>query len=330
MAPKTDKTKDKTKAKTATDDVQDNYSKDEIKKVLNKETTKVGLNFNVKKFKDYMKTHYNQVHGNESIKIMNAHYMLTTVNEVALFNILTSISHLFKKEKTGLQDLTLERLQTHVVTTNYLHDSFVRFLTKYDSLLDYSKQLYIDKTKFDNYIMTHCLHSNNTIHINKDSRNYICFLLVQLNSHLSSAAYYIASYGKKKSFTDVSTINVHHIRAAVDIYLNGKLRDDVNKKLDEISTILKNKPKQDSDKANDENKVKESKKNKNNENDDEDNDDDDEEDDDDDDEGDDEGEDEENEDEDEDDDESEEKEEVKAKPKQVPVSKNGKTKTSGK
>jgi hypothetical protein len=314
MAPKVDKTK----AKTATEDVQDNDSKEETKKVLNKETTKVGLNFNVKKFKDFMKTHYNHVHDNDSIKIMNAHYMLTTVNEVTLFNILTSVSHLFSKEKTGLQDLTLERLQTHIVMTDYLRESFSRFLTKYDSQLDYSKQLYVERTKFDNYIMTHCLHSNNTIHINKDTRNYLCFLLVQLNSHLASAAYSIAHHSKKKAVSLISAVNAQHLRASVDIYLVGKLREDVNKKLDEVSTILKNKPKQDSDKDSGEKKDKKDKKvKKTDDEDDEEDDDDDEEDEDDD------------EDDDEEDDEEEEEEEIKPKAKTT-TSKGGKGKTSSK
>ena len=314
--PKLDKVADKadsksTKKQEKQEEVQEQDTKEDTKedtkKVMNRDTTKVGLNFNVKKFKDFMKTHFSQVHDTENTKVMNAHYMLAAVNEVTLFNLVTGVSHLFNKEKNGLQDLTLERLQNYVSSTDYLRESFSRFLHKYDSQLDYSKQLYVEKAKFDNYMMTHCLHSNNTVHVNKDTRNYLCFLLVQLNSHLSTTAFTIARNLSKKS---VSTVNAQQMRASVDIMLTGKLRDDVNKKLDEITTILKNKPKQDSDKGDDSKSTKQKSKSKSK--DDEGDEDDEEEDDDDDD-------DDEDEEEEEEDEEEEEEEEEKPKPKAKPA-----------
>lgn len=286
----------------------ENKETDEKKVKMNHDTVKVGLNFDVKRFKNLMKTHYNQVHDQTNMKIMNAHYMLAAVNEVTLFNILTGVSHLFNKEKTGLLDLTQERLHNYILTTEYLRESFSRFLNKFDSQLDYFKLLNIDKVaKLENYITNYCFHNNQTISINKDTRNYLCFILAQINSNLSSMTYVIAKHGKK-----TTTVNVSQFRASVDIMFAGKLRDDINKKLDEINTILKNKPKQDSDKDSGEKKPSKPKSNndeeENEEEDDEDEDDEDNE-----------------EDDEEDDDDKEECEDESEEEEKVVKSKNSKT-----
>ena len=232
------------KKSTATKDDATSVAVPEEKKVqLNKETLSVGLHFNVKKFKDWLKNHYNQVHDVENIKIMNAHYMLAAVDEIVLFTVLTGVSHLFGKEKTGLQDLTLERLRSFVQTTDFLNDSYGRFFSKYDVNQDYSKQLCVERSKFDEYIQKYCFHNNNTIHINKDTRNFLCYMLVQTNITLGNTTFMIAKYLKK------TTVNAASLCAGVELFFVGKLQQDILKKLEEITTILKNKTKQDSDKA---------------------------------------------------------------------------------
>ena len=245
MAKRTETKKAATKDVKEIKDESQSVVLEEKKVQLNKETLSVGLNFNVKKFKDWIKNHCNQVHNFENMKIMNAHYMVAAVDEIVLFTILTNVSHLFSKEKTGLQDLTLERLRSFIQTTDYLNDSYGRFFSKYDYNCDYSKLLCIERSKFDEYIQKYCFHNNNTIHINKDTRNFLCFLLVQTNITLANTAFMISKYFKK------STINVPSLYTGVELFFSGKLQQDILKKLEEITTILKNKLKQDSDKAED-------------------------------------------------------------------------------
>ena len=62
--------------KAATKEIKDESQSvvlEEKKVQLNKETLSVGLNFNVKKFKDWIKNHCNQVHNFENMKIGRAH-----------------------------------------------------------------------------------------------------------------------------------------------------------------------------------------------------------------------------------------------------------------
>ena len=252
--PKLDKVADKadsksTKKQEKQEEVQEQDTKEDTKedtkKVMNRDTTKVGLNFNVKKFKDWLKKHYNQVHDVDNIKIMNAHYMMSAIDEIVLFTILTNVSHQFSKEKTGLQDITLERLRSFIQTTDYMNETYGRFFSKYDANNDYAQLLCMDRTKFDDYVLKYCFHNNNTIHINKDTRNFLCFLLVQTNITLANTAFMISKYFKK------STINVPSLYTGVELFFSGKLQQDILKKLEEITTILKNKLKQDSDKAED-------------------------------------------------------------------------------
>jgi len=235
MPSKSDKVK-------ATPKVEETPVVEEKKVVLNKETLTVGLNFNVKKFKDWLKSHYNQVHNVENVKVMNAHYLVATVDEVVMFNLLTAVSHLFSKEKTGLQDLTLERFRSYILTTPNFRDTFYRFLERYDDQLDYAKQLCVERTKFDDYVVTHCFHKNNNIHLNKDTRNFLCFLLVQLNINLANTAFMVSKHMKK------TTVNAPMVRVGIELVFSGKLLEDVSKKVEEVETILKNKTKQDSDK----------------------------------------------------------------------------------
>jgi hypothetical protein len=224
-------------------------------KGMNKETLMVGLMFNVKPFKAWLKTYYKNTN-RDSVKIINAHYMMAAMNEVFIFNMLTGMSEMMKKQQNGLNDISLERFLMYIQRTDHLLSTFGRFHSKYEPGFDYSKQVSIDKKIIDKFIEKKCFHKNQSIHINKDTMNYLYYLVAQINTHCAEIAFVFSQYAKK------TTVTGEGIKASIEIFLSGKLLVDVMTKLEEITNILKNKSKKDSDKGDDEEDDKKGKKDK--------------------------------------------------------------------
>ena len=209
-------------------------------KGFNKETTLVGLNFNVKTYKAWLKSYY--ASNNRNVKILNAHYILAAVNEVIAFNLITGSSEMVQTQKTGLVDLTLERFLMYIQKSDSLLATFSRFHNKYESGFDYSKLVPLDKKIFNKFVEKKCFHKNSNINISNSTMNYIFYLLAQVNINCAEVAFVFSQYAKK------TTISGDGIRASVQVLLSGKLLSDVMLKLDSIVRILKNKSKKDSDK----------------------------------------------------------------------------------
>jgi hypothetical protein len=225
-------------------------------KGMNKETLMVGLMFNVKPFKAWLKTYYKNTN-RDSVKIINAHYMMAAMNEVFIFNMLTGMSEMIKKQQNGLNDISLERLLMYIQRTDHLLSTFGRFHSKYEPGFDYSKQIPLDKKIMEKFIEKKCFHKNQSVHINNDTKNYLYYLVAQINTHCAEIAYVFSQYAKK------TTVTGEGIKASIEIFLGGKLLVDVMTKLEEITNILKNKSKKDSDKGDDEDeKDKKDKKDK--------------------------------------------------------------------
>jgi hypothetical protein len=211
-------------------------------KGLNKETLMVGLMFNVKPFKTWLKTYYKNTN-RDSVKIINAHYMMAAMNEVFIFNMLTGASDMIKKQNNGLLDLSLERFLMYIQRTDHLLSTFGQFHSKYEPGFDYSKQMPLDKKIMDKFIEKKCFHKNQSLHINKDTMNYLYYLVAQINTHCAEIAFVFSQYAKK------TTVSGEGIKASVEIFFSGKLLVDVMTKLEQITNILKNKSKKDSDKG---------------------------------------------------------------------------------
>ena len=255
--------KDKEEVKKQTKKVEKMEKKDDANKEpkKNKATMKVGLELNVNPFKKWLKTFY--TNGDETKKILNAHYILTTVNEVMLFNILTGVSDKFSKSKNGLEDLTYDRFVSYLRETEYLSATFAHDLSKYNADFDYSKQLPVTQKELNEFIEKKCFHNNGNVSINKETLNLVFYLLAVTNSKLSSYAEVFAKFAKK------TTITGDGMFAAVEVLFTGKLLKDLQKKIQEVQTILKNKPKKDSDKNDDEEEEEEEEDDEEEENDEE-------------------------------------------------------------
>jgi hypothetical protein len=209
-------------------------------KGLNQETSKVGLNFNVKPYKAWLKTYYGQ-HKRE-VKIMNAHYIMAAMNEVLVFNLLSGSSEMIQKQKTGLLDLSLERFMMYLQRTEHLLTTFSRFHSRYEPGFDYSKQVPLDKKVFAKFVEKKCFHKNDTLNINNDTLNYVFYLVAQANIHCAETAYIFSKYAKK------TTVSGDGITAAASVLFSGKMLADILTKIEHIMRILKNKLKKDSDK----------------------------------------------------------------------------------
>lgn len=211
---------------------------------LNKDTVAVGLELNVKPFRKWMKEHYERQSDDKSKKVgvINAHYILATVDQIVIFSLLHGMSEYFQKNDSGIYVISLENMMTYVRLTPYLNNTYHYHLSKYDDTLDYQKQLCIDRKAFNNYINKYVFNDNFRMNLSKSSTNFLCYLLVQANTMLANTALIMSVFAKK------SRVNNNAINAALKVHFSGKLYEDIMKKVDSVETLLKNKEKQDSEK----------------------------------------------------------------------------------
>ena len=210
---------------------------------LNKDTAAVGLELNVKPFRKWMKENYERQ--SKKVGVINAHYILASVDQILTHSLLHGMSEYFKKNDSGIYNISLDNMMTYVRLTPYLSHTYHYHLSKYDDTLDYQKQLCIERKVFDNYINKHVFNDNFRMNMSKSSMNFLAYLLVQANIMLSNTALIISEFAKK------SRVNNNAINAALKVHFTGKLYEDIMRKVDSVETLLKNKEKQDSEKDGD-------------------------------------------------------------------------------
>jgi hypothetical protein len=184
---------------------------------------------------------------------MNAHYMLATTDQVMIFNLITGCSNLFEKTNNGLVDITLDKFQSYILTTPYLRYSLERFFTTYVTDMDYSKQVCVDRKTFNRFIETRCFHQNKNISFNKETLNFLLYLVTQVNITLANCAKTFAEFAKR------TTVSAAGIIAGAKVLFQGKILQDILAKVDDVQNNLKNKDKADSEKGGDEVDAKSSK-----------------------------------------------------------------------
>jgi hypothetical protein len=206
----------------------------------NKETAFVGLEINVKPFRGWVKSYFD-LHGYESMRCINVHYMLATVDQILIFSLLHSMSDGFKKSKNGMYELSVETMMERIKLTPHLNSTFGLAVQKFDSSLDYSKQLCITNKEFNDYVNKFVFNDNFRINMNKEATNFLKYLLVQANIMLVNTSIIISETANK-------SLSATTLVGAIKIHFSGKLLDDILKKADGIISLLKNKEKQDSEK----------------------------------------------------------------------------------
>ena len=208
----------------------------------NNETAYVDLELNVKPFRDWMKEHYEL--NNKKANIIGANSALAACTQVVCCNLLNGISDKAKKDKSGLVDITFDTLYNYVLTTPYLRETYGGVLGKYDSGMDYSKNLCVDKKKLSVYIEKFVFNKNSAIELNDSTSRLLNFLLVQTNVMLADTAFVCAElYGK--SITSAT------VMAAAKVHLKGKLLADALMKLEDVVNRLRNKSQTKDDKSED-------------------------------------------------------------------------------
>jgi hypothetical protein len=200
----------------------------------------VGLEFKDKPFRKWLKEHY--LRQDKSFNFKNSHYVFATVNQLLTFNLLNGMSEYFRKTNHGFYDVKVDDMITFIRLTPELNQTYNYIISRYDGHMDYQKQLCVDKKVFDEYITKNVFHDNFRINLNKQSMNFLTYLLVQTNILLANTAKQLAMFGNKKSISDSAIIH------SLNIHFSGKLLDDILKKYDSVSTLLKNKDKEDSEK----------------------------------------------------------------------------------
>ena len=214
----------------------------------NKETAFVGLEINVKPFRKWLKEHYDSHSDSrdstlKSVGIINAHYIVAAVDQIIIFSLLHSLSDSFKKTTSGLYDITLESMKNHIRLTPYLNNTYYLCVDKFDENLDYQKQLCIERKALDQYITKYVFNDNFRMVLNKDSKNFLAYLVVQSNVMLANTSLVMSEFAKK------SRLNANAVISYLKVHFTGKLYEDIIKKFDSVITMLKNKEKQNSEKG---------------------------------------------------------------------------------
>ena len=149
--------------------------------------------------------------------------------EMVCAAVLTGVTHKIKKAKNGLCDLDFDTLYRHVTTQPELKTFTVGFMEKYDSSVNYAKNLPVDERLLKYFIDKHIFHDNTTIKFNRDTTNLLNFVLYQTLSMLLTTAFKITYSHKKASVNDAS------FRCALYIHFSGKILGDILAKLENVS-----------------------------------------------------------------------------------------------
>jgi hypothetical protein len=213
---------------------------DNEKHVHNKATTAAGLRFNVNDTKRWIKKQFKlddkyyivDQKDEETIKkypnISNGHIGLTAAVEAMNNSIIKSIVDRLPKEKSGLYSCNRATIINSIQLDNNLNPFFQKFLSAFDSDVDYTAQLWISKKDISEYIDT--VYSKN-IMLDNTAYNLISYLLLRFAVVLVSTGFNLMSYANKKSIDYKSilyAVNIH-LSDEVANYIIMRVEDAVGK-----------------------------------------------------------------------------------------------------
>ena len=100
--------------------------------------------------------------------------------------------------------------------------------------MDYSKQVCVDRKSFNQFIEARCFHQNKNISFNKETLNFLLYLVAQVNITLANSARVFAKFAKR------STVSAAGIISGAELLFQGKLLQDILAKVDDVQNNLKN------------------------------------------------------------------------------------------
>jgi hypothetical protein len=207
---------------------------------INEATRVSGLNFNVKTTHKWLSKHYSNHYNkeyNETTKIINAHFALTGIEEVLCHSIVSYVCQKACKNKGGIYTITEEQMLDSIKMSPEYDYLFGRVINKYDTNINYINELMLKEESVETLIKLACSQGgNSSTNFEYGAYNLLMYLLLQNRILLANTAYQMMMYGKK------SSVDFRAITLSVNIFYKDKsvLYNDITKKLEEISRLLKN------------------------------------------------------------------------------------------
>ena len=221
-APKTEVKESKTKETKQT----------EPKTAVNQQTADAGLTLSVTAFRTWMKNFVSDGDKSSSLKFSGGQIVLTSFNEILCKYIIEQALSDVGKDSAGLYTLTRPVLRNTVLLNNELAVFFQGRFDKYDQEMKYGSQYCINQK-----IMTSFINENCGKNINYDDNTYhmIIFLLLKASSVITTTAFKMMQYAKRK------TLDENAVITAIDIYFTGELGHRLHIKAEEaVNNAKKN------------------------------------------------------------------------------------------
>jgi hypothetical protein len=226
----------------------------------NEETCRLGLTFNVKTTKNWLRTHLKR-HKIESksedksdnVKIFGSHSMLTAADQVVCLLLVNLSAGRAKKETAGIYKITEDLMIDSIRLNKDFNFVFGRFLDTYDSQQNYEAQLLLPRKIVTKFYEKYAFDGGNSnINLSDDAYNFLMYVMLKNRIMLVETAFYMSQYAKKTSVDDRA------ILYAVKSHYVGELGKSMFKKLEEVSRMLRGVSDKDEEVEVDVEKVKES------------------------------------------------------------------------
>jgi hypothetical protein len=191
---------------------------------LNNATRKAGLNLNVNRFRDailgQLENSYN-VKKEEQPTISGANIVLTSLVENLIPVILSAAEVNFKKDKSGVLQMTKSSISYGVQMTPELNDFFHQYLLTFNPNMQYADTYCIDKKDMETFIRK----THPKLQLEADGYNMLSYLLNCFSSRIIRSAYLFLKYTRKdiKKTTDKETKEVTETRVYGSMRAKGML-----------------------------------------------------------------------------------------------------------
>lgn len=172
---------------------------------------------------------------NENVKITNAHYILTAVDQVMCLYFVNLAGKRSKKADAGLHTITEESLMDCVKLDKDLKFAFGKYMEGYSQSDNYGKQMTLEKKIVDEFIEKYAFDGGNSnIHIENGAYNFLSYILLKTRIQLAEAAFHMVVFSGRSSVNDKALL------AAIKIMFTGELLKSLIKKTEDVSNRVRN------------------------------------------------------------------------------------------
>jgi hypothetical protein len=171
----------------------------------------------------------------QDMKIMNAHYAYTAIAEIiTLYVVRASLKYNNKSSvKADLYEVTYENILQGVRDAKSFDPRIKEYVSAFNPEgINYTSKFFVTTSTLRNFIESKTFPNTTNIHFNKGAINCICYVLSQAMASLTTSAYILSKFAKKKS------IQIRAFEFASIECFSHDLRKLIIQRISEINTIF--------------------------------------------------------------------------------------------